>query len=280
MTDWIQPQTQLSRRSLTVLIGMLLVLVLAGIFGPLLVAYPQGFGPDVLQAPSWQHPFGTDSLGRDILAQTIWGTRTSLMIALGVGVIVIAVGGVVGLLSAYSKWADRLLGTVVDVMLSVPVLPLMIVIAAFAGSSLLNVILVLGFVSWPPLARIIRAQALTVMREPYVDASRALGAGLWRILGRAVLPATLPLIALHGGLAASRAVLGEASLSFLGLSDPTTWSWGRILHNAQRDGVLVSAWWQVLFPALLILLFISLIVLLGIRLTDRAETLRTKLPAR
>ncbi|MGB3413408.1 MAG: ABC transporter permease, partial [Microbacteriaceae bacterium] len=257
-----------------------LFFVILGVLGPFFFHYPAGYTSDVSQGPSWAHPFGTDSLGLDILAESVWGARTSLFVVLGAGVITVVIGTTIGLLSAYSKWCDRIFGTIIDVMLSLPLLPLMIVLAAFAGPSLLTLVVIIGAFSWPELARIVRSRALQVLIEPYVDASRALGSGPFWLLSRSVLPVILPLVALHGALASARAVLAEASLSFLGLSDSSVWSWGRILHNAQRDGVLVHAWWQALFPSLCILLFIASVTLIGLRMTERFDGERMKLPAR
>ncbi|GAA1883996.1 ABC transporter permease [Paeniglutamicibacter psychrophenolicus] len=249
-------------------LGTIVALVLVGIFGPMIVPYPEGLGPNVLQPPSSEHWFGTDGLGLDVLGQIVWGTRTSLGVALFAGIIAIGVGVALGILAAYFKRADSIITTVTDVMLSLPILPLMIVVTAMVGPSIVTLTLVIGFFSWPEICRLIRSNALVVVSMPFVDGARAIGASSWRIMFKEILPMVSPLLIVMGLLTCARAVISEASLSFLGLGDPSTWSWGRILQSAQRDGVLVSAWWQTLFPSIVILLLVLSASIVGTRFND------------
>ena len=249
-------------------LGTIVVLVLAGLVGPLFVPYPQGLGQDVLQPPSSAHWFGTDGLGLDVFAQIIWGTRTSLGVALFAGIIAVFVGALLGIMAAFFKRADTIITTVTDVMLSLPLLPLMIVVTAMVGPSITTLTLVIGFFSWPEICRLIRSNALVVVSMPFVDGARAIGASSVRIMLKEILPMVSPLLIVMGLLTCARAVISEASLSFLGLGDPATWSWGRILQSAQRDGVLVSAWWQTLFPSILILLLVLSATIVGTRFND------------
>lgn len=248
--------------------GTIVLLVLAGIVGPLFVPYPQGLGNDVLQPPSAAHWFGTDGLGLDVFGQIIWGTRTSLGVALFAGLIAVCVGAVLGIMAAFFKRADAVITTVTDVMLSLPLLPLMIVVTAMVGPSIMTLTLVIGLFSWPEICRLIRSNALVVVSMPFVDGARAIGASSLRIMLKEILPMVSPLLIVMGLLTCARAVISEASLSFLGLGDPSTWSWGRILQSAQRDGVLVSAWWQTLFPSILILLLVLSATIVGTRFND------------
>lgn len=248
--------------------GIIALFVLVGIFGPMIVPYPTGYGPDILQPPSGQHWFGTDGLGLDVFAQVVWGTRMSLLLALCAGIIAVFIGTLLGVVAAYFKSLDPIITTFTDVMLSLPVLPLMIVVTALVGPSIVTLTLVIGFFSWPEITRLIRSNALMVVGMPFVEGARALGSSNLRIMWKEVLPMVSPLLIVNALLTGARAVISEAGLSFLGLGDPSTWSWGRILQSAQRDGVLVSAWWQTLFPSLMILLLVLSATIIGMRYND------------
>lgn len=246
-------------------LGLLVVVALAA---PLIADYPSGFSANVLQPPSAEHWFGTDNLGRDIFAQVVWGTRVSMFVGAAASALAIALGVVVGVLSAYVRRVDAVLRMVVDLSLSLPVLPLMILVAALAGPSLPTIILVISFFSWPEVARVVRAQALAVVGLPYMDAARVLGGGHGWILRKHLLPAVAPVISVTVVLTASRAVLSEAGLSFLGLGDPTSWSWGRILYESQQSGSMTSAWWTTLFPSIAILVLVIAATLVAIAYND------------
>jgi peptide/nickel transport system permease protein len=169
------------------------------------------------------------------------------------------------------KRLDPVVTTATDVMLSLPMLPLMILVTALAGPSVLTLITVIGLLSWPEVTRMIRANGLVVAAMPYIDGARVLGAGASRIISREILPAVMPLVVVNVLLTAARAVIAEAGLSFLGMGDPSSWSWGRILLNAQRSGTIASAWWQTLFPSLAILLLVLAATIAGIRYNDSRD---------
>ncbi len=265
---WSRPSGWLSA-------SVLAVLVLAAVFGPMVVPNPSGLGTDILQPPSSAHWFGTDDLGQDIFAQVVWGARISITVGVAASLIAILIGTAMGLLGAYVKPLDPLVTTATDVMLSLPMLPLMILVTALAGPSVSTLIVVIGVLSWAEVARLIRSNALVVAGMPYIDGARVLGAGPIRIMARELLPAVTPLIVVSVLLTAARAVISEAGLSFLGLGDPSTWSWGRVLLNAQRSGVIATAWWQTLFPSLAILLLVLSATIAGIRYNDSRDP-RTK----
>ncbi len=249
-------------------LGVLALLVGVALAAPLLAAYPSGYGTDLLAAPSLAHPFGTDALGRDVLAEVIWGTRQSLAVAAAASALAIAVGTVFAVVGAYFRRLDTVLSTLVDLMLSLPVLPLMILVAALVGPSTLTIIVVIAAFSWPEVTRVVRSQALTVVELPYVDAARLMTTSPWWIITRHVLPAVTPVIAVSVVLTASRAVLSAAGLAFLGLGDPNTWSWGRILYEAQQSGAMSSAWWLTMFPSLAILALVLSATLLSTAYND------------
>lgn len=252
-------------------VAVLALLVLVALAAPLIADKPAGLGPDVLEPPSGRHWFGTDDLGQDVFGQVVWGTRVSLSIGLAASLIAICLGTAIGLASAYLRRIDGVMVMVTDVMLSLPTLPLMIMVAAFVGPNMWALIVIIGVFSWPEVARLIRSQGLSVAAMPYIDGARVLGASGWRIVTREILPAVVPLVVVSVLLTAARAVIAEAGLSFLGLGDPDEWSWGRILLGAQRSGVIATAWWQTLFPSLAILALVLASTLAGMRFNDSRD---------
>jgi peptide/nickel transport system permease protein len=256
-------------------VGVLVLFALMAIVGPLLIDRPSGLGADILQPPSPQHWFGTDDLGQDVFAQIVWGSRVSLIVGVAASAIAIVIGTGLGLIGAYVRWLDPIVTTLTDVMLSLPLLPLMILVTALAGPSVVTLTVVIGVLSWAEVARLIRSNALVVSSMPYIDSARVMGAGPMRIISTEILPAVVPLIVVSVLLQAARAVISEAGLSFLGMGDPSSWSWGRILLNAQRSGVIATAWWQTLFPSLAILLLVLAATIAGIRYNDSRDP-RTK----
>lgn len=255
--------------------AVIIAMVIVAIIAPLLAAFPGGYGRDILMPPSAAHPFGTDDLGRDVLAQVVWGTRISMIIGFASSLLAIIIGVALGVLAAYARRLDGLISMLVDVSLALPVLPLMILVAALVGPSVTTLVLVIALFSWPEVTRIVRSQALSVTRLPYVDAARTIGGSHIFIMTRHILPAVAPIIVVSVVLTASRAVLSEAGLSFLGLGDPESWSWGKILFNAQRSGALTVAWWCTLFPSLAILLLVVSSTLVSIAYND-ARNPRTR----
>jgi peptide/nickel transport system permease protein len=249
-------------------LAILALLVVVAAIGPLITPDPGNYGTRVLAAPGPGGPFGTDALGRSVFSEVVWGTQQSVLVAVASSLLAIVVGTLVALIGAYVRWLDIVIGVLVDLMLSLPVLPLMILIAALVGPSTLTIIVVVAVFSWPEVTRIVRSQALTVVRLPYVDASRLMTTSPVWIIGRHILPAVTPVIVVSVVVTASRAVLSAAGLAFLGLGDPSTWSWGRILYEAQQAGAMTTAWWLTLFPSLAILLLVLPATLLSISYND------------
>ena len=181
--------------------------------------------------------------------------RISLTIGFLAAILAISIGTMAGMVAGYfGGWVDATLMRLVDIVLVVPFLPLMILLAAYLGPSFWNIILVIGALVWARPARVIRSQVLSLRRLDFVDAALALGASSRRLLMRHILPGVLSLALAQFILAASNAILIEASLSFLGLGDPTAKSWGSMLYYAQvRSAFISGAWkWWVLPPGLLI----------------------------
>jgi peptide/nickel transport system permease protein len=188
-----------------------------------------------LRGPSWSHPFGTDSLGRDVLSRTIWGARISLTIGF-VSVGLAMLGGVpLGALSAWiGGWTDRLLMRAVDVLVSFPTLLLAIVVITIFGPGLTHAMLAIGVAQVPLYARLTRAAVMRVRVQNFVEAARASGAGEWRIVLRHVLPNCLPPLLVQSTLLFATAILSAAYLGFLGLgAQPPTPEWGTMLAKAR-----------------------------------------------
>lgn len=256
-------------------VGLLVFFGFLAIFAPLIVP----FDPDALVArpflsPSSTHLLGTNDVGQDIFSELLVGARVSLAIGLLAAMVSIVVGSVVGLIAGYfGGRIDSALMRLVDMVLVIPFLPLMILLAAYLGPSFWNLILVIGLLTWAQPARIIRSQVLSLKTRGFVEAGRAIGTPVSRILRKHVLPGVIPLALSQFVLAASQSILIEASLSFLGLGDPVTKSWGTILYYAQARGAfLTDAWlWWVVPPGLLITLVVAGFAFSGLALEEVAD---------
>lgn len=221
-----------------------------------------------LRGPSWSHPFGTDSLGRDVLSRTIWGARISLTIGFVSVGLAMAVGIPLGALSAWiGGWTDRLLMRAVDVLVSFPTLLLAIVVITIFGPGLGHAMLAIGVAQVPLYARLTRAAVLRVRAQDFVEAARASGAGEWRVVLHHVLPNCLSPLLVQSTLLFATAILSAAYLGFLGLgAQPPTPEWGTMLAKA-RDFLRTAPHVSV-FPGLTILLTVLGLNLLGDGLRD------------
>lgn len=208
------------------------------------------------EPPSFKHPLGTDEAGRDIFSQIIYGSRVSILIGFAAAAVSTTIGALIGVVSGYFGGViDVILMRITDIFLIIPMIPLAILLALFVGPSLFNIIVLIGFLGWPGLARQIRAQILSLKELPFVEALRALGASDRRIIFYHLLPNISGLVfaSMIGGSVG--AILAEAGLSFLGVTDPRVMSWGRIVARALGSGaVLRKAWWTLVPPGLCIAL--------------------------
>ena len=250
-------------------LAVLVIFVLLAIFAPVLFPPSQ---LDVTQAtgmpylpPSSEFWLGTDDSGRSVLALVVWGARVSLIVGLAATVLSMVIGTTVGIVSGHYRGVfGGLLDRITDWFLVIPFLPLAIVLATVLGASLLNIIIVIGITSWPGTARLIRAQTLSVESRPYLERSRALGAGNVHQMLRHVLPNVMPLVLANTTLAVSISILSETTLSFLGLGDPTAVSWGTILEEGFQSGaVSQGAWWYIGPPGLCVVLVVLSFNLMG-----------------
>lgn len=258
-------------RSPVLLVGALLLALLVGAaaLAPQLAPYdPRALAGPSLEPPSAAHLLGTNDVGQDVFSRVVWGTRPSLTLAVGAATLSILVGGLVGATAALVGGPlDMLAMRLVDVFLAVPALPLAVLTAALLGPSRLVLTLVIGFIVWPVIARIVRSQALTLRTQPYVVAARAFGGGSFYLLRRHLLPALGPILVAGFANIAAQAVLLEAGLGFLGLADPTDVSWGLMMHRALLHPGLyfTAAWaWWVLPAGLAITLAVLGFTLIGV----------------
>lgn len=237
-------------------IALLATLVLGAAFAPLIAPFDPAIPTGApFERPSGTHVLGTNDIGQDILSEIIWGTRVSLTIGVLAAFVATILGATVGIVSGYFRGiTDTVLMRLVDVILSLPFLPLMILLAAFLGPSMFTIILVVGLVVWARPSRIIRSQVLSLAGREYITAARGIGAGHVRILFRHLVPGVAALMVVEFVQAAAGAILIESSLSFLGLGDPIQKSWGSILYYAQaRSAFLSGAWvWWVIPPGIAI----------------------------
>lgn len=241
------------------MVGLAIVtsLVILAVFAPWIAPYdPSERVGRPFQPPSSEHLLGTNDVGHDLFSELVFGTRVSLTVGVVAAIMALVIGTTIGILAGYyPKRLGSVLMRGVDVVLILPFLPLLIVLAAYLGRSLLNTIIVIGVLIWAAPARVIRSQVLSLRTREYVLASHTMGApDRWAIM-RHVLPRTALLATETFVRAISTAILLEAALSFLGLGDPIQKSWGSILFWAQSRGAFLSpAWkWWVVPPGLMIM---------------------------
>jgi len=251
------------------------IFLLMALFAPLLGTVSptlSGETENLLIPPSTQFWLGTDDLARDIWSQTIYGSRISLMIGFIAAIITVVTGSFVGLVAGYyGKLLDELLMRVVDFFMMLPELPLMIVLAAVLGPSMWNIILVVSLASWPRTARIVRSQVLSIKERPFVESSRCIGASNFQLMFGEILPNVVPLMFAQAVLMVTEAIYAEAVLSFLGLGDPTSISWGMMLHSVFESGVIAESYWWVAPPIACIVTLIVSFSLLGTAVSDVLE---------
>jgi peptide/nickel transport system permease protein len=216
---------------------------------------------------------GTDHRGRDIAALFIRGIRISLIVGIAATLIATVLGMSLGLLSGYAGGlTDSFIMRAVDVLMSIPTLPILMVLSGVWGKGLWNLVVVLSVFSWMGTARTVRAMTLTLRDAPWVEGLRAIGARRNYIIFRHLLPETLPLLLANIALGVPGAILAEAGMSFLGLSDPRLPSWGRMLHEAHEYGAFTSgAWWTIVPPGLGIAVICLVFMDIGRKLEELAD---------
>jgi peptide/nickel transport system permease protein len=213
------------------------------------------------------HWLGTDDLGRDVWAQTVYGSRVSLMVGIVTAIVAVAIGTLVGGLAGYyGGWVDTVLMRVAEFFQTLPRFVLALIVIALFGAGIGKMILVIAILSWPQTARLVRASFASLRQQPFVDAARVGGMGDWSLMLREILPNVAAPIIVTGSLDVAAAILLEAGLGFFGLGDPNHISWGGMLNDAQQ--YLRMAWWMSLFPGLAIALTVLSFNVLGDALND------------
>ena len=249
--------------------SLFLIAILAPVISP--------YNPDnidryhVLEAPSLHHPFGTDDLGRDVLSRMIYGARISL----SVGFVAVGISSLIGMILGalagyYGGWTDRIIMRFIDIMLSIPTFFLILAVIAFVGPSIWNIMAVIGLTSWMGVARLVRAEFLSLKEREFVLAARAIGAGDLRIIFRHIMINSMAPVLVSAVLGVAGAVLVESALSFLSIGvQPPTPSWGNIL-TLGKDNIEI-AWWLSVFPGLAILITVLGYNLLGEGIRDAID---------
>ncbi len=255
-------------------IGLILLAILtfAAIAAPLITDQDPNRASISLyrKPPSWDHILGSDASGRDVFARLLYAGRISLSVGLVAVAIYTAIGVILGAFAGfYGGWVDSTIMRLADIVLAFPTLVVIITLVSLLGPSVWNIMVVIGLLGWPPIARILRAQFLSLREQEFVVASRSMGASNVRIIFRHLLPNALAPIIVAATFGIAGAILLEAGLSFLGLGvQPPTASWGNMLNDAQSLPVLESMPWLWLPPGVMIALAVLSINFIGDGLRD------------
>ena len=244
-----------------ILFALVLLVVL---FAPQLAPFdPYDLGDDLLVPPGTDgHLLGTTNMGQDILSMLIYGSRASLAI----GIVAAAISGVIGTLVGavagfYGGKLDKVINEVINVFLMIPSFFLVLIIVAMFGSSMVNVMFVIGLTSWPSNARMMRVQAMSIKERTFVKSAVAMGESKRQILFKYIIPNGLFPVIANTTMGVAKAILTEASLSFLGLGDPNVISWGQMIFDGKQ--YLTSGWWMSTFAGLCIMLIVMIFYLIG-----------------
>jgi len=253
-------------------ISVILIFLLSALFAPWLAPYdPNEMTLDMMSAPSKLHLLGTDDLGRDLLSRIIWGTQISLFVGVSTVFISLVLGVILGVVAGYyGGWADMIIMRYIDLQWAFPNFIIAVYLVAVFGTGLLNVIVAISLAFLDDFARVARSMVLTLKEQQFVEAARTNGSSNFRIMFKHILPnAAAPLI-VQATVCVSYAILGEASLSFLGLGvSANTPTWGLILADGRS--FISQAWWLGVYPGLAIMLIVLSINFLGDSLRDTLD---------
>jgi len=250
------------------------LIVIMAIFAPLLAPYNPYEVTDTFEAkPSMEHWLGTDQIGRDVLSRLIYASRVSIIVGIGAVSIYILIGTIVGAISGYfGGWIDMIIMRITDVFMSFPFFMIILVVVSIVGSSLTNIIIILGILGWPPVARLVRGSILSLKEQDYVKAGVALGYKTPRILFSHLLPNAFAPILVNATFGMAGAIMTEAALSFLGMGVQAPMaSWGNMLTASQSLTVLTDQPWLWLPPGIMILISILSINFIGDGLRDALD---------
>jgi peptide/nickel transport system permease protein len=287
---WSDAWRQFRRHRLAMFGVVVLALLLIGtLFGPLLYRVPSDtidYSAGLL-GPSLQHPFGTDDLGRDLLARAMLGGRVSMAVGVVAVLIAITLGTLLGAVAGFfGGRTDSILMRVTDLFLALPVLPFLLMVTYLFRDPLkkvlgpevgifLLIVGVIGALTWMPLARLVRASFLSIKQKEFIEAARCIGANPWRLMMTHILPNTLSVVMVAATVGVGAAIITESALSFLGVGFPPDMpTWGRLLYDAQNFLDLAPHW--AIFPGLLIFLTVLSINYIGDGLRDALDPRKTQ----
>lgn len=248
-------------------IVFILMLILMGIFSTHICTHPYNLpSGSPFEPPSRDHWLGTDDLGIDLFSQICFGAKISLLIGISAAILAGIGGGILGILAGYyGGIIDRIVMRIADIIIVLPDLPMMILLGAFFGPSIRNIVIVLALFSWTSPARIVRSKILSMKKENYILVAESYGAGFGYLLVKHFIPEILPLLTVAVIKLTSRAIVAEAGLAFLGLGDPTSKSWGLILNHAINfKGIYFTNYWKwwIMAPlTAIVLLVLSIAVI-------------------
>ncbi|MBN1370061.1 MAG: ABC transporter permease [Dehalococcoidaceae bacterium] len=266
---------RLFRRNPLIFSGSALItfFIFAAIFSPWLAPHDPWQYQQAFLEPSPGHLLGTNDVGQDIFSELLVAGRVSLGVGFSAALMAAVTGVAIGILAGFRRgMLDEVLMGATDVVLVIPTLPLVVLISVYLGPSLPGISLLIGLIMWPSIARVIRSRVLSLRQAGFVESARALGAGDWWIMSRHVLPNVLPLVLAKFVLTLAGAMLIEASISFLGLGNPSAKSWGMMLHYAfTRGGFIREMWWWYLPPGLAIAMVIFALNLINLGFEEKSD---------
>ncbi len=236
-------------------VSILMFFILIALLSPVFVKFNASeFSGEVFREPSSDHWLGTDEVGRDVFAELLYGSRISMIIGVTASAISVSIGSLIGIIAGFrGRLTGEALMRFTDIFLVIPALPFMLLVSALLGPSLSHMIMVIGVLSWPGTARIVRSQVLTIKERTFIERARAIGSGDGHIIRKHVLPNVIPLMFANTILIIAVAILTESTLSFLGLGDPLAISWGSMLHFAFTSLAMSNgAWWYFVPPGICI----------------------------
>ncbi len=252
-------------------VGVVMISIIIGIvlIGPFFIRYSPYDTPGGLNSPpSIDHPFGTDYLGHDVLSQTVYGAYPSLLVGIGASFGSVIIGLVVGVLGGYFGKLETIFAGVTDVIMTLPAIPLLILIGLLFRTTDLLIVLLLTLVLWPPVARSIRAQVSSIKRMPFVEAAKTSGLSEWKVVYKVIMPemASIAIAFLVFNVAVATVLV--TALEFLGVGNPLIVSWGSILYWAQQFGFYAGDWWWILAPGLFITVIATGFAIIGFSIEE------------
>ena len=275
---WAEAWRRLRRNRMAMLaLAVLVILIVCAIFAPIIAPY--GYAEQDLSStfvyPCWQHPFGMDNLGRDILSRVIYGSRISLQVGLIAVGISVLVGGTLGAIAAFWPKTDNIIMRFMDIFMAIPSLLMAIAITSALGSGTRNLMIAVGLSSMPQYARIMRASVLTVKDQEFIEAAESIGASSFRIILRHILPNAFAPLLVQATLGVGNAIMSAATLSFLGLGiQPPTPEWGSLLSTGRN--FIRQFWPMTIFPGLAIMVTVYALNVLGDGLRDALDPKQKK----